>query len=263
VTDRVPGCAPLAPLSNIRSIRAAAQAADLVLVVVHGGHERLALPSPRMADTYRAFVEAGAAAVINCHTHCPSGIELWQGAPIIYSPGNFFFPWDKLASDHLNALWWIGYVPKLHFDKRGVYAMEAMPFRFDNAKMHALSASEQKRFWSYLAGLNRLIVDDKSVRSYFEAWSAQHGSMYLGWIRDRLATWPRPMRAKKAVKEMMPVRNIFTCEAHHDMVSQYLRLVEEGRVAQAAKGWPLIRSLQMPAWAERHWQRLRATAAAN
>jgi hypothetical protein len=87
--------------------------------------------------------------------------------------------------------------------------------------------------------------------------------MYLGWIRDRLASWPRPMRSKKAVKEMMPVRNIFTCEAHHDMVSQYLRLVEEGRVAQAAKGWPLIRKLQMPAWAERHWQRLRATAAAN
>ena len=254
VSERMPGSAPLAPLDNIRAIRAAASNADHVIVVVHGGHERYPLPSPRMVNTYRAFVEAGAAAVINCHTHCPLGIEIWQGAPIVYSPGNFFFP----TANYLNAMWWIGYVPKLHFDRKGVYAIETMPFRFDNEKMYELNKADRKSFWSYLAGLNRQIINEKTLQTSFEAWSAQHGTHYLGWLRDRLTTWPRPLDTREALQEMMVVRNLFTCETHHDMLSCYLRLIEEERVAEAETGWARIEQMQTPAWAVRHLTRLQA-----
>ena len=257
VAPGVPGCAPLDPPDNMLAIRKAAESGDLVVVVVHGGHEYNPLPSPRMTNTYRAFVEAGAAAVINCHTHCPEGIELWKGAPIVYSPGNFFFPWKNISSSHLNALWWIGYLPKLHFDERGVYAMEVLPFRFDNERIHALPPADESGFYGYLAELNSLIADADAVSRYFDAWTAQHGGFYLAWIRDRLAAWPIDLASRPAVRDLLPVRNMFTCESHHDMIARYLRLVEEGRVTRALDGWPAVQRLQSPDWAERHWQAMR------
>lgn len=45
-----------------------------------------------MVDTYRFFIDAGADAVINHHQHCISGYEHYQGKPIFYGIGNFFFP---------------------------------------------------------------------------------------------------------------------------------------------------------------------------
>jgi poly-gamma-glutamate synthesis protein (capsule biosynthesis protein) len=252
-----PGCAPLDPLENIKAIRATSQNADLVFVVIHGGHERNPVPSPRMIKTYRAFADAGAAAVINIHTHCPEGIELWHGVPIIYSPGNFFFPWDDLSSDHLNAMWWTGYLPKFHCDRDGVYALEIMPCRFDNERTYLLTPAEQQGFFTYLSHLSELIVDPSAVRRYFEAWTAHHGSMYLGWLRDRLAAWPIDLTSRDAVRELLPVRNIFTCESHHDMISLYLRLVEEGRAGQALQLWEEIAEMQAPDWAENHWKKLR------
>ncbi len=251
-TPSAPGCAPLDPAANIRAIQAAAKRADLVLIVIHGGHEDNPMPSPRMVETYRAFVDAGADAVINCHTHCPEGIELWNGAPIVYSPGNFFFPWPDMAPDPMNALWWIGYLPKLHFDKRGVFALEVMPYRFDNDRLYAFPAAERKGFYSYLAALNRLIDDPVAVRRHFEAWCAHHVPEFLAWMRDMLAKWPIALDNREAVRAMLPLRNMFTCEAHHDMIAQFLRLVEEGRVNQALEGWPAIERLRKPAWALPH-----------
>lgn len=248
-TATTPGCAPLDPINNIKAIRESAKTADLVVVTLHGGHERDPLPSPRMTNTFRAFIDAGAAAVFNCHTHCPGPVEVWNGAPIIYSPGNFFFPWPDLSSDHLNSLWWKGYMPKLHFDKSGVHAVEIKPCGFDNERIHALSENAESGFFEYLDTLNTLVLDDEKVLSYFEAWAAKHGGNYLTWMRDRLAKWPIDMNDRAAVKEMLPVRNIFTCEAHNDLLRKYLRLMEEGRVSQALEGWDAIEKLQKPDWA--------------
>lgn len=249
-----PGVAPLDPAENIRGIRQAASEADVVLVVIHGGHEHYALPSPRMVETYRSFVEAGAAAVINCHTHCPGGVELWQGAPIIYSVGNFFFPKD-LPPDSMSAaarhpLWWYGYVPKLFFDKRGVYAIEIMPFKFDRERVLRLNSNESKGFWDYLATLNRIIADKMEVKRSFEAWVAKQGPVYLDWMRESLSDWPMPTEIAKSSGKMMLLRNILVCEAHRDIVACYMRLLEEGRVEASIEGWPHIAALQRPDWVE-------------
>ena len=249
------GCAPLAPLDNIKAIRAAKQIADLVFVVVHGGHERNPVPSPRMVNTYRAFTEAGASIVMNIHTHCPEGIELWNGVPIVYSPGNLFFPWDDLTADHLNAMWWVGYMPKFYCDRKGVYALEIMPYRFDNERIYALETEDKEGFFDYLSTLNQLIDEPQTRQRYFESWTAHEGSRYLSWLRDRLTEWPIELNSREAVRELLPVRNVFTCESHNDLLTQYLRLIEEGRVNSAFEGWEKIAKLQRPEWAEKHWQK--------
>lgn len=45
---------------------------------MHGGHEHYQLPSLRMQETYRFFIDAGADVVVNHHQHCFSGYEIYN-----------------------------------------------------------------------------------------------------------------------------------------------------------------------------------------
>ena len=90
-SDTTAGANPLNPIRQYYSIQEAKKQADYVLVIVHGGHELFQLPSPRMQETYRFFVDAGADAVVNHHQHCYSGYEVYNSKPIFYGLGNFCF----------------------------------------------------------------------------------------------------------------------------------------------------------------------------
>lgn len=39
----------------------------------------------------RAYIDAGADAIIGTHAHCLQGIEFYEGKPILYNLGNFWF----------------------------------------------------------------------------------------------------------------------------------------------------------------------------
>ena len=58
-TDTEAGANPLNPVRQFYAIHKAKNIADYVLVIVHGGHEMFQLPSPRMVETYRFFIDAG------------------------------------------------------------------------------------------------------------------------------------------------------------------------------------------------------------
>lgn len=95
-------------MADLLQIRSERRENDVVLVVVHGGNEYNPIPSPRMRKLYSAFARAGASAVVNIHTHCPQGIELVENVPIVYCPGNFFFPSVSGAPFDPHQFWWSG-----------------------------------------------------------------------------------------------------------------------------------------------------------
>jgi hypothetical protein len=68
---------------------------DLVFVVVHWGYEYQDVPARWQIDTARAFVDAGADAVIGHHPHVLQAIERYKDGVIAYSLGNFVFPNGK------------------------------------------------------------------------------------------------------------------------------------------------------------------------
>ena len=80
-TPARPGANPLNPVRNFSQVRRAAQEADCVLVVVHGGQEHYPYPTPRMIETYRFFVDAGADVVVSHHSHCYSGFRTGRKRP--------------------------------------------------------------------------------------------------------------------------------------------------------------------------------------
>ena len=110
-SDEHGGSNPLNPIAQYYAIQEAKKKADYVLVIMHGGVEHYQLPTPRMRETYRFFIDARADAVINHHQHCYSGYEIYQGKPIFYGLGNLCF--DR--SDKRGSIWDEGYLVELSF----------------------------------------------------------------------------------------------------------------------------------------------------
>lgn len=72
-------------------LRAAKEECELLVVSIHWGNEYQSVPTQRQRDVAKAAVEAGADLVIGHHPHTLQGVGQHNGAPILYSAGNFVF----------------------------------------------------------------------------------------------------------------------------------------------------------------------------
>ena len=88
------------------------------------------------------------------------------------------------------------------------------------------------------------------MKQLFEAWSSVHGFGYLSRSLQSIpAGWDRTPSDRAVAKAMLGLRNVFSCEAHNDIVRCFLWLQEENRIDEAAKQFPYIEKLQNPEWA--------------
>lgn len=66
---------------------------DHVVVFVHAGLEHYDIPLPEIRDFYRKICDAGADIVVGGHTHSAQGYEYYGKKLVVYSMGNFYFPY--------------------------------------------------------------------------------------------------------------------------------------------------------------------------
>ena len=255
--EAIPGAAPQRPREDFAAVARVAADGAMPIVVLHGGHERFPFPSQRVRDLCRAFADAGAKLVVNCHTHCPQGIEWHAGVPLIYCPGNLWFPpYDEPATIGKPALWRFGYVAKVLFDDMGPFAVELLPYESRQDSVRPLDGAAHDAFLAYMSRISEPLADPVRLQSLFDAWSAEHGRAYLrmsaaalpqDFCRERIAdSWEQQVPDPRPFLEM---RNIFTCESHHDIVRRYLRLSVEGRLPAAMHPCAGITALQNPEFA--------------
>lgn len=159
------GSAPLNPVRNYYAIQEAREKADFVIVIVHGGIEGYQYPTPRMVDTYRFFVDAGADAVINHHQHCFSGYEEYKGKPIFYGLGNFCF--DRKGQR--GSIWNEGYMVKLRFVD-GSCSYELLPYIQCDEIPAVVMESEEKRklFEEKISEINEAIKSPELLQEQFQ-----------------------------------------------------------------------------------------------
>ncbi len=70
---------------------------DYTIVAIHWVIEYKKTPSPRQQQLAHLFIDSGASLIIGHHPHIPQTTEIYNGAPIVYSLGNFIF--DQYWSD--------------------------------------------------------------------------------------------------------------------------------------------------------------------
>lgn len=242
------GAWPLNPVVNIRQIRKAKANADIVIVLVHGGNEYSPVPSPRIVETYRAFVDAGASAVIATHPHVPQGYEIYNNAPVFYSLGNFVFDWPQ--GEILSPLWSKSYMIRLRFRNSTVEDVDIIPYKAvaRTGCLTLLGDRERDEFLAYLSFLSRISRDDGEIRRYWHGWCALMGPKWLRWLSRSsplaLLYTALPSRRFISMKSLLATRALVTCEAYNEILSTFMDLVRKGQVETAKEYIPLITTLQ-------------------
>lgn len=79
------------PSLYLEVIRQTSKVADIVIANIHWGTEGSNKVEQYQRDLAYAMIDAGADAIIGSHPHVLQGIEYYQGKPIMYSLGNFWF----------------------------------------------------------------------------------------------------------------------------------------------------------------------------
>lgn len=74
-----------------RRIAEARETADFVVVYIHWGMEGDTWLEDYQLRSGKEFIDAGADVVVGDHPHVVQGIEFYQGKPIFYSLGNYWF----------------------------------------------------------------------------------------------------------------------------------------------------------------------------
>ena len=219
-TENTGGANPLNPIKQFYAIKKARLNADYVLIIVHGGHELYPLPSKRMQETYRFFIDAGADAVVNHHQHCYSGYEVYENKPIFYGLGNFCFD----HPEYRNSQWNEGYLLVLDFNNAVSY--DIIPYEQCNL-IPTISLLEKSSFDTYIKTLNDIITNKDMLRKkeneYYESSVKtinQFFTPYYGTIIGRILN--KLSINKISTKQLLRIRNLVCCESHYDKLKYYL-----------------------------------------
>lgn len=98
---------------------------DFLFIMPHAGVEYMDVPLPEWRDRYRELINYGADAVIAAHPHVPQGWEIYNGKPIFYSLGNFFFDLFK-SEENKPKDWDNGLLAVIKADHNGL-SFEGIP----------------------------------------------------------------------------------------------------------------------------------------
>lgn len=223
--DEKAGANPINPIANYYFIKEAKENADKVIVITHGGHELYDLPSPKMKELFRFFVDVGADIVINHHTHHISGYEIYKNAPIFYSLGNFIF--DNPSYKH--SKWNSGISLLLHIDKSRL-KFKILSFEQCNeyARISLHNENERSMIDHKIKGLNRIISSDKALKISFEKHVKSKSRLYTSYIEPIKNKYILALQNRKLAprlitkKSKLLLKNIIKCESHREVLIKIL-----------------------------------------
>ena len=132
----------------LQAIREGKENADFCIAFVHWGTEYSFELEQVQKDTGREYLDAGADAVIGAHSHCLQGMEFYDGKPIIYSLGNYWF--NKKTLDTM--------LLQLHFsgDDAGTeLTVQVIPAVQSGCRtVYAAEETEQRRIFEFLESIS-------------------------------------------------------------------------------------------------------------
>lgn len=140
--------------SFIEEIKEADKNADFVIVYVHWGTEYSTELQESQKELAREYVDAGADVIIGAHAHILQGFEFYNGVPIIYNLGNFWFNLRNIDTVLL----------ELEFDGTDV-KVHLVPAVQKEGKTTLLEGSDAIDLFKYLEdiSINVTITDDGYV----------------------------------------------------------------------------------------------------
>jgi hypothetical protein len=220
-----PGAVGFDPVSNYHSIQEAKKNSDFVLVITHGGHENYHLPSKSFRDLLRFFVDAGADAIVNHHTHCITGFEIYKGKPIYYSIGNFLF--DKKGTDF--TYWNKGLAVEIDFSDHIINANTHIFYQSVNERTFELLEGEiADQELKQLNSLSKIIQNDYELDKELLRWISRSQKYYNINIEPHSIRIIQALQNRSIIpsfwskRKKMFLLNMLRCESHREILIQKL-----------------------------------------
>ena len=216
-TKTTPGSNPLNPPAIAAQVAREKQQSDFVLVIIHDGKEQVPFPSQRIRENYRAFVDAGASAVIAHHPHTAQGFESYNGGFIAYSLGNFHF---AARSENPPPSWNETYSLKLFINKHKVAAIEVVPQHINADQcLEVKEGEDREAFLKRLTGLCEICADDELADKYYNAASMRY-THYEYHIRKCLEFIDKgDLKDPDYLREMFYMNHYLITAEHWDLLS--------------------------------------------
>jgi poly-gamma-glutamate synthesis protein (capsule biosynthesis protein) len=143
-TDTLPGIAWAIAEDIQADVAAAKQQADVVIVFMHFGYESMEMPVQFQRDVAVAAIKAGASAVIGSHPHILQHVEIYHGALIAYSLGNFVFDDFDMPENRSAIL-------RLLLDQNGMISYDWFPVVIIDGLPHPATAEQSAEILRILA----------------------------------------------------------------------------------------------------------------
>lgn len=137
-------------------IKEADRNADFVLAYVHWGTEYSYDLEKVQLDTGKEYLDAGADAIIGAHPHCLQGMEYYDGKPIIYSLGNFWFN-EKTLDTMLVNLHFYGNAKEQHLEVQVVPAIQSHMETFGVS-----GTADEERIYQFLEDISINVEIDEN-----------------------------------------------------------------------------------------------------
>ena len=216
-TKTTPGSNPLNPPAIAAQVAREKQQSDFVLVIIHDGKEQVPFPSQRIRENYRAFVDAGAAAVIAHHPHTAQGFESYNGGFIAYSLGNFHF---AARSETAPPSWHESYSLKLFVNNHKVAAIEVVPHQINKDQCLEVKVGENREaFLKRLTGLCEIAADDELADKYYNAASMRY-THYEYHIRKCFELMDKgDLKDEEYLREMFYMNHYLITAEHWDLLA--------------------------------------------
>ena len=200
---------------------------DYLLVFPHAGIEHTATPLPELRKLYKRFIELGADVVVASHPHCPQGFETYQGKPIYYSLGNFYF--DELSYDDL---WYKSIALELIIDD-GLKTKEH--YICFNDQSGLISIDNGSYIKNYMDYSNNLLREDKAYNDYIKDICSKYWPGYkYAMLRGLCGVSIKKMNLKHIFRltgcmllgnsDEMALLNAIQCESHRWLMEHYLKI---------------------------------------
>ncbi len=205
---------------NILQIVNAAKAGYKVIVIFHDGKECIPFPSARIRNYCHAFVDAGATAVIGHHPHVVRGMEIYNGAVVAYSLGNFIFPQRK-GAEMPEPFWFQGMSLRLSVNKEGLVGVDVIPHKFnhESGQLNFMNEKEEGIFLATLNKLNSILETKNNNERYFSADSES----YIHSYGVRLESFANTMQndtwiTSKERQNAKVFNHLIKCNEHWDVL---------------------------------------------
>ena len=220
------GANPIDLIDTFNTIQELKKRIDQVIIIAHGGIEFYHLPSPRIKKIYRYFIDAGASAVISHHTHCFTGYEVYNNAPIFYGLGNFLYDWPDRKNDN----WNFGYAIRLLIDEQ--IKFDIIPFKQNNGDeigVYYLNDKEKQEFEIRIKKLSSIIADDKELEGEFQKMVEKKSDIYRLYFEPYRGKIMSGLRIRKLLPDLFSRRkkllqlDIIRCESHRDVLVEVMK----------------------------------------